>query len=220
MLWTLPSQASGTAMLMHLLLLRGYLVPARFLGRNSIKSRLQVQKYNGVVDCAQKIYKHEGLGGFFRGTLKLPAPAVPSATRSLPLNVIGLACWTLCSRLSCPVPTGLAMPLATITLVRTVSFTIYDRTKKAGCSSTWVSAAGRADQLLDPRNVALGGPRLQVVQPRQFDRESKLGLRRRLHFRLAPVSRDVRFRAGESQVAARVHYRVSTSRGKSSVSGN
>ena len=46
-------------------------------GRNSIKSRLQVQKYNGVVDCAQKIYKHEGLGGFFRGALELPSLAVP-----------------------------------------------------------------------------------------------------------------------------------------------
>jgi len=77
---------------------------------DSIKSRLQVQKYNGVVDCARKIYKHEGLGGFFR---------------------------------------GLAMPLATITLVRTVSFTIYDRTKKrlADPASRWFnpdSLIGRA----------------------------------------------------------------------------
>ena len=34
---------------------------------SSIKSRLQVSKYNGVADCARKIYKHEGLQGFFRG---------------------------------------------------------------------------------------------------------------------------------------------------------
>lgn len=58
---------------------------------DSVKSRLQVSKYAGVVDCIQKTYRHEGFQGFFR---------------------------------------GLTVPLLTITLVRTVSFTIYSETKK------------------------------------------------------------------------------------------
>jgi len=58
---------------------------------DSVKSRLQVSKYHGFMDCVRKTYKHEGVQGFFR---------------------------------------GLTMPLLTITLVRTVSFSIYDATKK------------------------------------------------------------------------------------------
>lgn len=34
---------------------------------DSVKSRLQVSKYTGVVDCIQKTYRHEGFQGFFRG---------------------------------------------------------------------------------------------------------------------------------------------------------
>jgi hypothetical protein len=26
-----------------------------------------VPKYNGIIDCVKKIYKHDGIGGFYRG---------------------------------------------------------------------------------------------------------------------------------------------------------
>jgi Mitochondrial carrier protein len=51
---------------------------------DSIKSRLQVRRYSGVLDCFRKTFAEEGARGFFRGV------------------------W---------------MPLLTITLVRTTSFT-------------------------------------------------------------------------------------------------
>lgn len=39
---------------------------------DSVKSRLQVSRYNGVIDCIRKTYKHEGVQGFFRGSQRSP----------------------------------------------------------------------------------------------------------------------------------------------------
>ena len=33
----------------------------------SVKSRIQVKRYSGVLDCISKTYQAEGYGGFFRG---------------------------------------------------------------------------------------------------------------------------------------------------------
>ncbi|KAH9454137.1 hypothetical protein Pst134EA_013224 [Puccinia striiformis f. sp. tritici] len=57
---------------------------------DSIKSRLQVNKYDSVMDCVKKTYVEEGPKGFYR---------------------------------------GIAIPMFTITIVRTLSFTIYNDTK-------------------------------------------------------------------------------------------
>lgn len=46
------------------LLLAGIIYDA---GVCSVKSRLQVMRYNGFIDCVRKTYKHEGIQGFFRG---------------------------------------------------------------------------------------------------------------------------------------------------------
>ncbi|EGG12701.1 uncharacterized protein MELLADRAFT_70457 [Melampsora larici-populina 98AG31] len=58
---------------------------------DSIKSRLQVNRYNSVLDCVKKTYAQEGTRGFYR---------------------------------------GIAIPMLTITVVRTTSFTIYNKTKE------------------------------------------------------------------------------------------
>jgi len=58
---------------------------------DSIKSRLQVNKYDSVMDCVKKTYVEEGPKGFYR---------------------------------------GIAIPMLTITIVRTLSFTIYNDTKQ------------------------------------------------------------------------------------------
>ncbi|KAH9813034.1 mitochondrial carrier domain-containing protein [Melampsora americana] len=59
---------------------------------DSIKSRLQVNRYNSVLDCVKKTYAQEGTRGFYR---------------------------------------GIAIPMLTITVVRTTSFTIYNKTKES-----------------------------------------------------------------------------------------
>ena len=57
---------------------------------DSVKSRLQVKRYSGVLDCVSQTYAQEGIRGFMRGI------------------------W---------------VPLGTITVVRTLSFSIYSGTK-------------------------------------------------------------------------------------------
>ncbi|GAA5912427.1 hypothetical protein JCM6882_005509 [Rhodosporidiobolus microsporus] len=58
---------------------------------DSVKSRLQVKRFSGVLDCVRRTYAEEGVRGFFR---------------------------------------GVTIPLVTITLVRTASFSIYTKTKQ------------------------------------------------------------------------------------------
>ncbi|KAI5801612.1 mitochondrial carrier domain-containing protein [Peziza echinospora] len=57
---------------------------------DSVKTRMQAYKFNSFIDCIQQTYQHEGMKGFWRGSLA---------------------------------------PLASVTLVRTVSFSIYSNSK-------------------------------------------------------------------------------------------
>ncbi|OAV96445.1 hypothetical protein PTTG_03996 [Puccinia triticina 1-1 BBBD Race 1] len=78
---------------------------------DSIKSRLQVNKYDSVVDCVKKTYVEEGPKGFYR---------------------------------------GIAIPMLTITIVRTLSFTIYNDTKQFLHQRQLVSTSSA-------RDIALSG---------------------------------------------------------------
>lgn len=76
---------------------------------DSVKTRMQTYKYSGFVDCVRHTYETEKLRGFFRGQLSPPSSyQVPSK-----LTIF----------------LGVTAPLASITLVRTVSFSIYQRSK-------------------------------------------------------------------------------------------
>ena len=71
---------------------------------DSVKTRMQTYHYRGFLDCVKHTYHTEKLGGFFRG---LSNPSIRQ--RHLYL--------------------GVTAPMASITLVRTVSFSIYQRAK-------------------------------------------------------------------------------------------
>jgi hypothetical protein len=51
---------------------------------DSIKSRLQVNRYDSVMDCVKKTYVEEGPKGFYRGI------AIPMLTVSILTRVMGL----------------------------------------------------------------------------------------------------------------------------------
>ncbi|PLW17757.1 hypothetical protein PCANC_09064 [Puccinia coronata f. sp. avenae] len=78
---------------------------------DSIKSRLQVNNYDSVMDCVKKTYVEEGPKGFYR---------------------------------------GIAIPMLTITIVRTLSFTIYNDTKQFLHQRQLVSSTSA-------RDIALSG---------------------------------------------------------------
>ncbi|KAA1072366.1 hypothetical protein PGT21_033245 [Puccinia graminis f. sp. tritici] len=78
---------------------------------DSIKSRLQVNRYDSVMDCVKKTYVEEGPKGFYR---------------------------------------GIAIPMLTITIVRTLSFTIYNDTKQFLHQRQLVSS-------FSARDIALSG---------------------------------------------------------------
>jgi solute carrier family 25 (mitochondrial carnitine/acylcarnitine transporter), member 20/29 len=78
---------------------------------DSVKTRMQAYKFTSFADCVRHTYNTEGIHGFWRG--KCPSvPCSPPGTMLMSL-------------------TGVWSPLASITLVRTVSFTIYQKTKYA-----------------------------------------------------------------------------------------
>ena len=77
---------------------------------DSVKTRLQAYKFNSFADCVRHTYKTEGFHGFYRGNF----PINHVVTKNANYCVIGV--WS---------------PLASITLVRTVSFSIYQRSKYA-----------------------------------------------------------------------------------------
>lgn len=85
---------------------------------DSVKTRMQTYKYSGFVDCVRHTYQTEKLRGFFRGkfwTLRQDSHRTTHQTS----NVLTLGLCLL----------GVTAPLASITLVRTVSFSIYQRSK-------------------------------------------------------------------------------------------
>ncbi|OAA32631.1 mitochondrial carrier protein [Moelleriella libera RCEF 2490] len=98
---------------------------------DSVKTRMQTYQYNGFVDCVKHTYRTEHLAGFFRGTQSRrnpslcldSAPLVPFPPfHGSPLSGV------LTQPLQSLLP-GVMAPMASITLVRTVSFSIYQRAK-------------------------------------------------------------------------------------------
>ncbi|KNZ53742.1 uncharacterized protein VP01_3149g2 [Puccinia sorghi] len=89
-------------------------------------SRLQVNKYDSVMDCVKKTYVEEGPKGFYRGI------AIPMLTVSLthhqhdhPSLPTSSITWSLVFFVNLP-----AASFLQITIVRTLSFTIYNDTKQ------------------------------------------------------------------------------------------
>lgn len=76
---------------------------------DSVKTRLQTYPYNGFLHCVKDTYQSEGVRGFFRGKEIHRAVTTPTV------------CLTVSS--------GVTAPLASVTLVRTISFSIYQRSK-------------------------------------------------------------------------------------------
>ncbi len=86
---------------------------------DSVKTRMQTYKYSGFLDCVRHTYQTERLRGFFRG-----------ACFPIPIFLAGLSLFlddmlTIGRSLAI----GVTAPIASITLVRTVSFSIYQRSK-------------------------------------------------------------------------------------------
>lgn len=83
---------------------------------------MQTYKYAGFVDCLKHTYKSEGLRGFFRGEhiLFLNSRCVgPIVKHHLQLS----------ESLTFEHSLGVTAPLASVTIVRTISFSIYQRAK-------------------------------------------------------------------------------------------
>ncbi|KAM3439924.1 hypothetical protein MY4824_002431 [Beauveria thailandica] len=85
---------------------------------DSVKTRMQTYQYRGFLDCVKQTYTKESLGGFFRGRLMVfvseKFPRGKSDCRHQHANTYKI---------------GVTAPMASITLVRTVSFSIYQRAK-------------------------------------------------------------------------------------------
>jgi hypothetical protein len=86
---------------------------------DSVKTRMQTYPYTGFLHCVRDTHHHEGLRGFFRGTSSFLASCPISLTPTCLPNVL-----TTHTR-----PLGVTAPLASVTLVRTISFSIYQRSK-------------------------------------------------------------------------------------------
>lgn len=92
---------------------------------DSVKTRMQTYKYGGFVDCVQHTYRAEQMKGFFRGKSLCPPRFSPES----PIwNVLSTA-WSFPRTDSLVSFPGVTAPLASITLVRTISFSIYQRSK-------------------------------------------------------------------------------------------
>lgn len=89
------------------------------------------------------------------------------------------------------------MPLLTITLVRTISFTIYETTKRVGQAG---SQRKTQSEVLSIR-TEIGKSCFESFQPRQPARQSDPWLLWRGSERTPAFSRDMRIRAGQSQIA-------------------
>ena len=76
---------------------------------DSVKTRMQTYQYNGFVDCVRHTYRTEHLRGFFRGMN----------------HWCSLSALTKGQSLTRILPPGVLAPMASVTLVRTVSFSIY-----------------------------------------------------------------------------------------------
>ncbi|KAK8039772.1 hypothetical protein PG993_008183 [Apiospora rasikravindrae] len=80
---------------------------------DSVKTRLQTYPYNGFLHCVRSTYQSEGVRGFFR--------VPPKDMHECCITQSGAMADDLCA--------GVTAPLASVTLVRTVSFSIYQRSK-------------------------------------------------------------------------------------------
>ncbi|KAI3327972.1 mitochondrial carrier domain-containing protein [Xylariaceae sp. AK1471] len=78
---------------------------------DSVKTRMQTYPYDGALHCVKTTYSAEGMRGFFRG-----ASLHNLFTSRVPLT-------------QPPRNPGVTAPLASVTLVRTISFSIYQRSK-------------------------------------------------------------------------------------------
>lgn len=70
---------------------------------------MQTYKYDSFVDCVKQTYKTEHLRGFFRGMFSFYTNQTQADSRA----------------------PGVTAPIASVTIVRTVSFSIYQRSKYA-----------------------------------------------------------------------------------------
>jgi NhaP-type Na+/H+ or K+/H+ antiporter len=68
---------------------------------------MQTYKYNNFADCVRKTYKAEHIRGFFRGTILLWIDYTNTNIKLV----------------------GVTAPIASVTVVRTVSFSMYQRSK-------------------------------------------------------------------------------------------
>lgn len=93
---------------------------------DSVKTRMQTYKYNGFLDCVRHTYQAEKLRGFFRG--ESMCLFCFAATLTFAHNLCGFDSF-VCVLTSILWHLGVTAPLASITLVRTVSFSIYQRSK-------------------------------------------------------------------------------------------
>lgn len=84
---------------------------------DSVKTRMQTYNYSGFLGCVKHTYQTEQLRGFFRGE----HPLCTASPSFYPIYWPLLTCVSL--------STGVTAPMASITLVRTVSFSIYQRSK-------------------------------------------------------------------------------------------
>ena len=105
---------------------------------DSVKTRMQTYQYNGFLDCVKHTYRTERLAGFFRG-MSGEAQDVDSRscsakrpTQLLPIPIPIPP--SLAHRLICLINAGVTAPMASITLVRTVSFSMYQRAKHIYCN--------------------------------------------------------------------------------------
>ncbi|EXU99520.1 mitochondrial carrier protein [Metarhizium robertsii] len=116
---------------------------------DSVKTRMQTYQYRGFIDCVKHTYRTEHLGGFFRGKHWLPpfngavmgvvVSQLARFGRSLNIQT-RRPLWPFYmytekgdstnsnTKFLCLL-TGVMAPMASITLVRTVSFSIYQRAK-------------------------------------------------------------------------------------------
>lgn len=80
---------------------------------DSVKTRMQTYRYSGFLDCVRLTYQTEKLRGFFRGELLLYFNQdYYSGANQFQFGFLGVTA-----------------PMASITLVRTVSFSIYQSSK-------------------------------------------------------------------------------------------
>ena len=104
---------------------------------DSVKTRMQTYQYNGFLDCVKHTYRTERLAGFFRG---MSGEGIRHGDPQLLCEASQINCYlylpppSLAHRLICLINAGVTAPMASITLVRTVSFSMYQRAKHVYCN--------------------------------------------------------------------------------------